>query len=109
MRSFRIVMVLLGVFLCQPVIAQVQYNANISMKINNVITYSYGNNILFIGDQNPFPACGPYFVIHESISSERRQQMLARIMLAYAMKEEITIGYDSQNCMGGQVYVFRIG
>lgn len=94
--------------------ALADYNANLSGKLAQVLTYA-DNDSIFIQLQNQpssHPACNAsYFVIDASVPSERKKMMLSRLLVSYASGENITIGYDDTGttCAAGYIRVYRIG
>jgi hypothetical protein len=93
--------------------ASAKYNANMRGIVKNVLVYTDGDYIYFRLDNQPtsHPTCGhDFFVISETVSHERRQMLLSRLLSAYAMKENVNIGYDSQgDCANGYIRVHRVG
>lgn len=95
-------------------VANAAYDINANGQVGAIITYP---NLAYVYVQlknqpTSHPACNPaYFVIEETIPSDRRKFMLARLALAYALQENVNIGYDSQgNCSsGGYIPVLRLG
>lgn len=89
------------------------YNANMIGVLKSVMVYTEGSYIYLILDNQPksHPTCKPnYFVISDSVPQERRQMLLSRLLSAYAMKEKVNIGYDSQgDCVNGYIRVHRVG
>ena len=89
------------------------YNSELVGVIKFVSVYTDGDYIYFALENQPtsHPTCNPfYFVIQGSVPAERRSQIMARLMTAYAMKEEIRIGYDAQgDCADGFLRVHRVG
>ncbi len=88
------------------------YNANTSSEIKHVAIYTEGDYIYFSLKNPPeHPVCkNTHFVIDGSVSYERRQMLLSRLLMAYASKEVVNIGYDGEgNCAHGYVRVYRVG
>ncbi|WP_370979954.1 hypothetical protein [Agaribacterium sp. ZY112] len=89
------------------------YNANIVGKVTHVLTYTYTNHILIRLENQPssHPACQTdYFSIDASTPDATRQQVLSRLLLAYASGEPINIGYDAEGgCSHGRMKVYRVG
>lgn len=90
------------------------YEKNFDGKITQVLTYTHVDEILIRVEGQPtnHPVCTlfDYMVIDKSVSVERRQVVLSRILLAYASGEIVNIGYDSKDeCIEGRIKVYRIG
>ena len=89
------------------------YNSNIRGELDGVYVYTNSDAIyLHFKDQpTSHPACKPnYFVIPGDIPLERRQMLLSRLMMAFASKEWINIGYDNAGtCADGHIRVYRAG
>ena len=88
------------------------YNANVKGEIASVITYADGDYIYFtLKNQPQHEACNPsFFVISESVSENRKNNLLSRLLTAYAMKEAVNIGYDSKGeCVHGYIRAHRVG
>jgi hypothetical protein len=89
------------------------YNANMFGTIQAVLTYPGSTSVLFRLNNQPstHPACNPYyFSIGDEIDAESRSRAYARLMLAYAMGENVNIGYDNAGtCAGGWIRAYRIG
>lgn len=102
------------IFTCCIPIANAAYNSNMRGELEGFYVYSDGDYIYFRLKNQPTSHgfCNPYyFVIPETVSSDRRKAMLARLSLAFALKESVNIGYDSMgNCAhGGYIRVHRVG
>lgn len=106
-RTASLLAVALAVFMASAR-SDATYNANISGVVSHVLTYD-GPDILF--RLNPMPAglCSEYFVIPGDVPTEARQQLLARLLLAYSSREPVNIGYDNVACHGGRYRVHRVG
>jgi hypothetical protein len=93
--------------------SEAAYNANMAGELEGFYVYADGDHIYFRLKNQPssHPTCGPlYFVIPETVSSDRRKAMLSRLSLAYATKEIVNIGYDSTgDCAQGYIRVHRVG
>jgi len=88
------------------------YDANVLGTLTGVFVYTNGDYIYFKLDTQPsHPSCdSSYFVIAETVPLERRQMLLSRLLMAYASKERVNIGYDSQgDCASGYIRVHRVG
>ena len=89
------------------------YDANMKGMVKHTAVYTSGDYIYFTLENQPssHPGCNPaYFVISESVPYERRQMLLSRLLMAYASKENVNIGYDSQGgCTHGYITVHRVG
>ena len=89
------------------------YNANIEGELEGFAVYAEDDYIYFRLKNQPasHPTCNPaYFVIPATVPADRRKAMLARLSLAYALKETVNIGYDSTGgCATGYIYAWRIG
>lgn len=81
--------------------------------LEGVYVYTAGDYIYFRLTNQPasHPGCDPtYFVISENVPESRRQMLLSRLLSAYAMKENVNIGYDSKgDCAHGYIRVHRAG
>jgi hypothetical protein len=104
--SFFLYVVMLGT-------ANAVYNANMFGQLDSISVYADGDSIYFhvINQPTTHPGCNPaYFVIDETISSDRRKAMLSRLYLARATQENLYIGYDNLgNCADGYIRVHRVG
>lgn len=89
------------------------YNNNIRGEIESVYVYADHDAIYFRFKNHPttHESCKPtYFVISSSIPENRRNQLLSRLLLAKASKENINIGYDSKgDCAHSYIRVHRVG
>lgn len=82
--------------------------------IENLAVYTEGDYIYIKLENQPasHPGCNPgFFVIAEDVPESRRQMLLSRLSMAYALKESINIGYDSQagDCAHGYIRLHRAG
>lgn len=91
------------------------YNSNFLTQLEGVYVYSDMNHI-YIKTSTPAPlsanstCSNKYIVVDGEISSDRRNAILSRLLLAYASKETINIGYDNAaNCVGSYVRLYRAG
>lgn len=89
------------------------YNANMTGKVTQVLTYTCTDQIYFRLENQPksHPSCGvDFFSIDASIPEARRQQVLSRLLIAYASGTPINIGYDKEgDCSHGRIRVHRVG
>lgn len=89
------------------------YNANMKGKVTNVVTYTYSTLIYFRLENQPqsHPQCQvDYFAIDASTPDNIRQQVLSRLLTAYASGEAVNIGYDKEGgCSHGRIKVYRVG
>jgi hypothetical protein len=89
------------------------YNNNIAGQLDSFWSYADGDYIYFKLKNQPttHPLCSPlYFVIPDTVPADRRKLMFARLSLAYAMRESVSIGYDSVgDCAHGYIRVHRVG
>lgn len=89
------------------------YNANMYGTIQAVLTYPGSPTILFRLNNQPttHPACNPlYFSLGDEIDADSKTRAYARLMLAYAMGENVNIGYDNAGtCAGGWIRAYRVG
>jgi hypothetical protein len=97
-----------------PAIAQSGYNANISGKVDKILTYSYTDRVLIRLKNQPtsHPECNSsYFSIGHDVSAENRKSMLARAMLSYSQGTSLNIGYDKNGGCSPHSYikVYRVG
>ncbi len=108
MRTFIVLLAF-----CFSSAAFASYNSNIKGELEGVYVYTDGDYIYFRFKNQPttHASCDPtYFVISEDIPLERRQMLLSRLLMAYASKEQVNIGYDkSGNCVHGHIRVHRVG
>ena len=81
--------------------------------LTGVFVYTDGDYIYFTLSNQPknHPKCkSNYFVIPSSVPQNRREMLLSRLLTAYAMKENVNIGYDnSVECADGYIKVHRVG
>lgn len=84
------------------------YNNNIVGVVDHVLTYD-SPTILFRLRAMPTGPCSDYFIIPAEVSTEARQQLLARLLLAHSSREPVNIGYDNVTCIGGYFRVHRVG
>lgn len=104
------------VLLCLALLSSLSfadYNANHKSELSAVVTYAAGDYI-YVKLKNPpaVTSCDKtYFVISETVPESRRQMMLSRLLMAYASKEVVNIGYDegSGDCIHGYVRIHRVG
>lgn len=89
------------------------YDANMDGIPDGVLTYPEGWIYIHLTNQPAsHPQCNPsYFVIDPtSMDAGAVNRMFARLMTAYALKESVNIGFDSQgDCVDGYIHVRRIG
>lgn len=109
MKSFAI----LAAAMTAATFAQAGYNANVQGELAHVAVYGDGDYIYFTLRNQPtsHPGCNPsYFVFPETLPSERRRMLLARLLTAYAMKEVVNVGFDSTgDCVHGHIRAHRAG
>ena len=90
-----------------------EYNDNMSGLVTNIVTYTDSDRIYFKLDNQPshHPIYNPdYFSIDDSISNDRRQQLLSRLLTAYASGKPVNIGFDRDgDCSHGRIRVHRVG
>ena len=90
-----------------------QYNANLKGKVTGVLTYTNSAVIYFRLENQPqsHPTCKTdYFSIDASTPDNIRQQVLSRLLVAYASGNPVNIGYDKeQECSSGRMKVYRVG
>lgn len=88
-------------------------DSNYAGEVEGFYVYTDGDYIYFRLKNQPqtHPGCNPkYFVVSEDVPQERRRALLARLSIAYSLKEPVNIGYDGQgNCVHGYIRVHRIG
>ncbi len=109
MRVFRLAAFLVLSF---PVFAG--YDANITGKVTQVLTYTTHDSILIRLDNQPatHPVCKTdFFELDESIPAERRGIIMSRLLLARANGETLNIGFDKSGGCGkqGRIRVYRVG
>lgn len=90
------------------------YNANMEGVIEDLAVYTAGDYIYVRLENQPasHPGCNPaWFVITEDVPESRRQMLMSRLLMAYASKEKVNIGYDGQagNCAHGYIRLHRAG
>ncbi|CAH7080014.1 conserved hypothetical protein [Vibrio chagasii] len=98
-------------------VAEAKYTANFSGEIKAVLIYPGSTEILIHVEGMPssHPTCSlnDYMSIDPTISSESRQLVMSRLLLAYSTKEKVNIGYDkegnSDSCVGNRMKVYRVG
>lgn len=104
--------IVVAVLLMAPA-ARAVYNANIQGELAHVAVYGDGDYIYFTLKNQPtaHPGCNPsYFVFAETLPSDRRRMLLARLLTAYAMKEVVNVGFDSAgDCVHGYIRAHRVG
>ncbi|AUI85898.1 hypothetical protein BS333_05620 [Vibrio azureus] len=105
---------LLLLLLALPFFASAGYDKNFQGKVTAVLTYPGSTSILIKveGMPNSHPKCTmfDYIAIDPAISSESRQLVMSRLLLAYSTKETVNIGYDSStSCVGSRIKVHRVG
>lgn len=90
-----------------------EYNANIVGKVTDVVTYTDDGRIYFRLENQPssHPACQTdYFAIDASTPEGVRQQVLSRLLTAYATSKPVNIGYDNAGgCAHNRIKVYRVG
>lgn len=93
--------------------SEAAYNANMSGELEGLFVYAESDFIYFRLKNQPtsHPTCNPaYFVIPDTVPSDRRKMMLSRLSLAYATKEIVNVGYDKTgDCVSGYLRVHRVG
>jgi len=108
--KFKVFYILFALFCCNTNAA---YNNNIRGEVKDVYVYTDHDAIYFRFKNQPtsHDSCKPtYFVISASIPENRRNQLLSRLLLAKASKENINIGFDSiGDCANGYIRVHRVG
>ena len=89
------------------------YNANMVGVVTEVLTYTNNDQILFRLDNQPssHPLClTDFFVIDPTIPTDRRNRILSRLLLAYALGKPVNVGYDKDgDCAQGRIRVHRVG
>lgn len=90
-------------------VAYANYNANLVGKVTNLMTYS-GGNVLFTLSNQPTSdgSCNAsYFELSLAATSSQSTYniMYAKLAEAYALSEQIDIGYSTE----GYMPVYRIG
>lgn len=104
--------VIILVLLCFSLPSTADYNANHASEIAGIFVYTSSDDIYVQLKDKPDTGCkNNYFIIPNDIPEARRANLLSRLMLAYATKDKINIGYDSTdaNCINGYVRIHRIG
>jgi len=107
--------VIVGLFLLMmSVSAFSDYDNNFTGKITQVLTYTDSDQLLIRieGQPTSHPICSKfdYMAVDTSIPAARRQVVLSRILLAYAMGNPVNIGYDGRDeCIGARIKIYRIG
>lgn len=95
--------------------AYATYNANLSGTVNAVLTYTSGTLLFSLSNQpTSNGSCNStYFEVDlANVASEAAlDRLYARIAQAYAVGEQVNIGFDnSANCgASGYIQVYRIG
>ena len=93
--------------------ASAGYNANMRGVVTHVLTYTQDGRVYFRLDNQPgsHPACSTdYFSIDASVEPNVRQQLLSRLMIAYATGESVNVGYDDESdCSHSRIRVHRVG
>lgn len=100
-------------FAAQPAGAIAEYNSNVRGQIEGYYVYAHADEIYFrlINQPSSHAYCKPnYFVIPATVPADRRKAMLARLSVAYALKEDVNIGYAGGNdCADSYIRVYRVG
>lgn len=108
---------LLLLLLALPFFASAHYTANFSGQVTGVLTYP-GSTLILVsikGMPTSHPKCTKMglMAIDPSISSESRQLVMSRLLLAYSTKEPVNIGYDkdsnSDSCVSEYMKIHRVG
>lgn len=95
-----------------PVVASATYNANGAFVVSGVATYTETDSIyVYVVSPPAHSACNnSFFVIPGATPLERRQALLARLLLAKATGEAVNFGYDATgDCAEGYIRVHRVG
>lgn len=88
------------------------YNSNHKSELSGVFVYSGSDHIYVTLKSKPATSCNnTYFVIDNTVQENRRQMLLSRLLLAFASKETVNIGYDKESgdCVDGYVRIHRVG
>ncbi|WP_158703072.1 hypothetical protein [Allosphingosinicella vermicomposti] len=89
------------------------YNGNAVVKITGVFTYTTSNYVLFTVEEKPAGiACEKaYFGLPLNMTDAARQIVVARLLLAYSLKEPVNIGFDATGpCIADEfIWVARVG
>lgn len=92
---------------------QAAYDANMRGPLEGFYVYADGDHVYFRLQNQPTShnGCNPaYFVIPASVPADRRKAMLARLSLAFALQEQVNIGYAANgDCAHGYINVYRVG
>jgi len=111
-RIGRVICLALGI-LATGGEAFASYYANMSGQLEGFYTYADGDYIYLrlVNQPTTHSGCNPsFFVIPETVPPDRRKAMLARLALAYALKEPVNIGYAANgDCQHGYINVYRVG
>ena len=94
------------------VVAFANYNANGVFLITGVLTYTEIDSIYITVSAPPaHSGCNnSFFVIPSTTPADRRKILVARLLLAKAADESLTIGYDGTgDCAEGYIRVHRLG
>lgn len=90
------------------------YNDNFNGKVTEILTYTYSSQILVRFDKQPssHPSCTKldYLIIPPETPDNIKQLIMSRLLTAYALGEEITVGIDKEgSCYNGRIQIYRIG
>jgi len=109
----KLILVLFGIYSLFSTDTFAQYNANLRGVLEGVYVYTDSDHIYIKLKNQPttHPSCKTnYFVIDASVPLERRQMLLSRLMAAFAMKENVNLGYDAEgDCANTYIRVHRVG
>lgn len=99
--------------LCLSANSFAAYNANMKGVVKTLGVYTDGDYIYIQLENQPssHPTCNAtFFVVTGSVPGDRRQMIMSRLSMAFATKEEVNIGYDSQgDCADGYIRLHRAG
>ncbi len=109
----RVIAAAIAAGLLTSTTASSEYNANMTGVVQDVLTYTDGDWVLFrlVNQPASHPTCNPaYFVLNELIPAARLDRLVARLLAAKATGESVNIGYDAAgDCANGYIRAHRVG
>lgn len=88
------------------------YNDNMSGEVTHVMTYTSGLILFRLKNQpGSHPSCtATYFAIATDTPEAAAQRMYSRLLVAYASKQPVNIGFDNlASCGNNYIRVYRVG
>lgn len=103
---------LLSIMVLVSTLSHAGYDSNLDGVVKQLVTYTSGRVYVRLSTQpSEHPECSAsYFSLDQTIPADVRAQILARLLSAKAMQENIRIGYDGTgNCSNGYIRIHRVG